>query len=443
MDYFFKYQWNNIYQLKFIQLFDIYLKNEEMHKDLTDFIFGQYKLHETLINYFKSDSEKQKCKFEFKSGNKIPNGINSNAIHLIYKLQVFGGLITFSSEEQTNLKIQNLGEFEFLKDEYSSNIINIINISSNIGKILKESKEWTELLNKTVIPLIKKYEGKLVKEEAKEKNEKDVFTNNYSIDSLLKFINKDKKKSRIPMSLSLNDSNLNKIMKKIVIKDSLINNNKRKGQDIIDKEKDEEMNNNENNNNSLDNNFNDNNFWEVKNVISDELKKQVDRKTNIIFNYNPVTLEQENKEEISEEDELLSLAMDLERKENIEKNKQGMLMNVNPHKIGVFNLKEKVKKMKIGFLNNMPINNYKIKYNILNQNEEESDEKKQNKEEIEEDILIKKEEEEKEEDIKESNVIKEDNEKEKNEEFNDVNYWQNKPGSYLTGKELEDCLNDL
>jgi hypothetical protein len=122
INYFFKYQWNNLYHQKFILLFKTYLKEESNHKEITEFIFGNYKLHEILTNYLNSspdadtDADKPK-KFKFDSGKKINSGVYVHIIDLMYKIQVYAGLKTFTKEEREKLKIINLGEYEFLESE--------------------------------------------------------------------------------------------------------------------------------------------------------------------------------------------------------------------------------------------------------------------------------------------------------------------------------------
>ena len=161
--YFFEYQWNNIYHLQFVELFGIYLKEEIEHRELTKFFFEKYKLHEVLIHYLQPSNENNKMYFKYKSGNKAKSGIYPHVVNLIYKLQVTSGLNTLKDEEKTKLNILNIGEFEFLKDENSNKNKNRFNISWRIGTILKESNDWKRIIEKTIIPLIKKYEGKLGK----------------------------------------------------------------------------------------------------------------------------------------------------------------------------------------------------------------------------------------------------------------------------------------
>ena len=58
-----------------------------------------------------------------------------------------------------------------------------------------------------------------------------------------------------------------------------------------------------------------------KNGFPEKVRKEVDKKTSIIFNYNSNTYEYDNNDSIDEEDELLRDVMELEQKEKMEKNK--------------------------------------------------------------------------------------------------------------------------
>ena len=221
-DYFFEYQWNNIYHIKFIELFDIYLKEELEHKQLTKYYFETYKLHEVLLKYLKPSNEQ--LKYKYKSGNKTKSGIFPHAINLMYKLQVISGLKTITEEEKTKLNILNLGEFEFLKDENSNKTVNRINLSSNIGIILKQSKEWNKYIENMISILVKSYEEKLGEEKKtikiiKKKKMKDITSefydknkNNFKhsdFEKLANFVNK-KYASRIDNKIRKNDKNKNK-----------------------------------------------------------------------------------------------------------------------------------------------------------------------------------------------------------------------------------------
>ena len=448
IDYFFKYQWNNIYHIQFVEFFNMYLSEEEKHKELTEFLFENIKFHEILINYLNQDNidekdiekivPKQRLKFTFKSGKTINSGVFAHVIDIIYKIQAISGLDICTEEEKSELKIKNYGEFEFSKDEKSNKLLRKINI----------------------IPLIKKYETQLCKEEEKkggEDNELDELdinnllpkrnsmgTSNYLFQQLISIIKKETSPKRFSLPLSRNDKNENKVKNdKTSIREKLlskvgINNEKKIEDDEADnnKEENEEIkarNKDEKNNESEENNkYNDTNFWEVKNTLPEEIKREVDKKTNIIFNYNPATYDLYNKD-ASEEDELLSIAMGLEQNEKTEKNKKTMY--IMPGKLKPINLKAKRNPVQSLYNSVKPSKNENIeeyshknkdKINILEQKEEEKDtkqnEKEQNKQEEKKDI-------------------NENLEKDDDKVYNDVNYWNT--GNYLNEKEMEDCLKDL
>ena len=470
IDYFFKYQWNNIYHIQFVEFFNMYLSEEEKHKELTEFLFENIKFHEILINYLNQDNidekdiekivPKQRLKFTFKSGKTINSGVFAHVIDIIYKIQAISGLDICTEEEKSELKIKNYGEFEFSKDEKSNKLLRKINISNNIQNILKKSKLWNEIIKNTVIPLIKKYETQLCKEEEKkggEDNELDELdinnllpkrnsmgTSNYLFQQLISIIKKETSPKRFSLPLSRNDKNENKakndktsIREKLLskvginnekkIEDDEADNNKEENEEIKARNKDEKTNDSEENNK-----YNDTNFWEVKNTLPEEIKREVDKKTNIIFNYNPATYDLYNKD-ASEEDELLSIAMGLEQNEKTEKNKKTMY--IMPGKLKPINLKAKRNPVQSLYNSVKPSKNENIeeyshknkdKINILEQKEEEKDtkqnEKEQNKQEVKKDI-------------------NENLEKDDDKVYNDVNYWNT--GNYLNEKEMEDCLKDL
>ena len=487
IDYFFKYQWNNIYHIQFVEFFNLYLSEEERHKELTEYLFGHIKFHKVLINYLNQDNidekdidkiiPKQRLKFSFKSGKKINSGVYSHVIDLIYKIQAISGLDIFTEEEKSELKIKNYGEFEFSKDEKSNKLLRKINISNNIQNILKKSKLWNEITKSTVIPLIKKYETQLCKKEEKkgsDDNELDELeylmpkrnsmgASNYLFQQLISIIKKETNSKRFSLPLSRNDKNENKAKNdKSSIREKLLNkggfNNKKIFEDDdndIDNKKEENKNiktENEDDktyDSESNNKYNDTNYWEVKNALPEKIKKEVDKKTNIIFNYNPTTYELNNKE-VSEEDELLSIAMGLEQNEKTEKNKK--IMYIIPGKSKPINLKAKKNPVQSIFTSIDSSNNENIeddslkkkdKEKILEDNEDKDNKQNENEEnEEEEEAIIKNDEDKSKEEKKDSDEnIEKDNDNDNDKIYNDVNYWS--IGNYLNEKEMEDCLKDL
>ena len=489
IEFFFKYQWNNLYQNKFIDFFNIYLENEERHNELTEFYFNNIKIQNLLTNFLEERKEEnnnifQKIKFEFKSGNKIKSGIYPHVIDLIYKIQAYSDMEIFTEEEKIQFSIKNLGEFEFSKDEKSNKIIKKLNISNNIKNILSKDENWNSIFKNKVLTVLRKYEGQLCKkvktiDEDDLDIKNDFGTNGLMLQQMLNMLKKTTPLKRFSLPISRNDKNsgmnvLNKNRnEKSSIREKLLSKGYQSRHIFDDDDEDDDKNEKANNNlNDKINNegindenedinknnkmFNDTNYWELKNDLPDNIKKEVDKKTNIIFNYNPITGENEKKDDISEEDELLSIAMGLEQNEKMGKNKK--IMYIMPGKLKPINLKTKSNPVQNIFINiaNNNKNNNKLerlrnkKKEIINlfgnetniENEDEDEEfvvkKKDNKKNINKELS-------EEEDIKNSTDDSEDikeEEEEKNKMFNDVNYWKANE-NYLSEEEREELLNDL
>ena len=476
MEFFFKYQWNNIYQNKFVEYFTIYLENEERHNELTQYYFDSIKLQNLLVNFLEEKmNEKnnifQKIKYEFKSGKKITSGIYPHVIDLMYKIQTYSDLEVFTEEEQQKFSIMNLGEFEFSKDEKSNKFIKKINISNNLKEIISKDEKWSSVFKNTVLPVLRKYEGKLCK-KPKIIDDDDDIKKEYGSNNLLlqKMINVLKRGTRAsPLSRNDKNSGINFLIKnrneKSSIREKLLSKGY-KSRHIFDDDDDEDKKDKENkglnsniknddkNEVEEDNNkiYNDTNYWELKNDLPENIKKEVDKKTNIIFNYNPITGENEKKSEISEEDELLSIAMDLEQNEKMEKNKK--IMYIMPGKLKPINLKTKSNPVQNIFINITNNNKTKISNNLEKIKNKKKDvinlfyndinnENEEHENENEEEGIIKKEEDKNDENntktIDNTNNIKEEDDEKM---FNEVNYWKNND-YYLNKNELEDIIKDL
>ena len=288
-EYFFEYQWNNIYHNQFVEFFNLYLFNEEKHKVLSEYLFNNLKIQQLLINYLNQDKNKekktekiiqnQKLHFFYKSRKSTRSGVYPHVIDLIYKIQSIRGLTIFTEEEKIQLKIKNFGEFEFSKDEKSNKFIIKIPISETINEILKDSKEWNETAENIVIPLVKKYEGKLCKKiELKEENEDDDDimgdiepiqrksrgSSTLLLQQLLSVIKREKPTKRFSMPLSRNEKNtLKPKIDKSSIRDKLINKVGIHNQKIFLDDEDEK--NKENNENKNDEKKEENNTEENKN----------------------------------------------------------------------------------------------------------------------------------------------------------------------------------
>ena len=469
VEYFFKYQWNNIYQNKFVDFFNLYLNYEYKHEELTQFYFNHLKLQDLLMNFIeekpqdnKNNSMTQKMEFEFKNGNKIKSGIYPHVIDLIYKINAHSGIDIFSQDEIKKFKIINLGEFEFSKDEKSNKLLKLLAIKDKLKEIFSKDEKWISIFKSKILPVLKQYEGQLCPKKPFEDDYSDIKndfgSNNLLLQQMLNVIKRSNPLKRTSLPISRNDknssnnSNLSKDKKdKFSIREKLLSKGY-KSRHIFDddddgykEEKISEVNYKKNNNEEeLDEKykmFNDSNYWETKNELPEKVKKEVDKKTNIIFNYNPITGENEKNNEISEEDELLSIAMGLEQNEKMEKNKQ--IMYMLPGRLKPINLKTKSNPVQNIFININKNKNNKLekirnkKKEIINLFENENEEH-----ENEEENVIKKEEE----TLEENNINKiEENNKEieddKDKMFNDVYYWKHK--DLVKDEEMEELIKEL
>ena len=469
VEYFFKYQWNNIYQNKFVDFFNLYLNYEYKHEELTQFYFNHLKLQDLLMDFIeekpqdnKNNSMTQKMKFEFKNGNKIKSGIYPHVIDLIYKINAHSGIDIFSQDEIKKFKIINLGEFEFSKDEKSNKLLKLLAIKDKLKEIFSKDEKWISIFKSKILPVLKQYEGQLCPKKPFEDDYSDIKndfgSNNLLLQQMLNVIKRSNPLKRTSLPISRNDknssnnSNLSKDKKdKFSIREKLLSKGY-KSRHIFDddddgdkEEKISEVNYKKNNNeeelDEKDKMFNDSNYWETKNELPEKVKKEVDKKTNIIFNYNPITGENEKNNEISEEDELLSIAMGLEQNEKMEKNKQ--IMYMLPGRLKPINLKTKSNPVQNIFININKNKNNKLekirnkKKEIINLFENENEEH-----ENEEENVIKKEEE----TLEENNINKiEENNKEieddKDKMFNDVYYWKHK--DLVKDEEMEELIKEL
>ena len=482
IEFFFKYQWNNIYQNKFVEFFNIYLENEERHNELTQFYFNNFKFQNLLMNFLEEKNNEtnnifQKIKYEFKTGNKINSGIYPHVIDLMYKIQAYSDIEIFTEQEKTQFSIKNLGEFEFSKDEKSNKFMKPLNKSNNLKEIFSKDEKWNSLFKEKVLPVLKKYEGQLCKRLKIVDDEdldikSDFGSNNLLLQQMISVLKKNKSRFSIPLSRNDKNSGVNSLNKnkneKSSIREKLLSKgyrsrhifdddddedkNEKENNEVNSNENKEEKNENEEENDKM---YNDTNYWELKNDLPDKIKKEVDKKTNIIFNYNPITGENDKKSEITEEDELLSIAMGLEQNEKMEKSKK--MMYIMPGKLKPINLKTKsnpVQNIFINISNNNKVNNKLEKLrnkkkdrinffdNALNNENEERENENEN--EVEYDEVVKKEGKDKNKDDN-TNTTDDSNDEIKDEEnkmFNEVNYWKTNE-NYLNEEELKDLLNDL
>ena len=446
IDYFFKYQLNNIYQNKFNKFMKLYLDNESKHNLITEYLFTKIKFHETLIDYICQEEDKKqelilskekensipdkkeesnknsnntdintninenkiinndvndikenkneknikKNRYYYKSGRSTLSLMHTHVIELLYRMQAISGSKIFDEEEKKKLNIKNIGDFEFVKDETSNNNIVLIKNSQKINEILKSSSKWMHSFENKILPIIKKYESRLCGETP---IKPPVTNKTPDAQELLK---------NLINLISSNDKLLSK-------KDNINNNNNTPTKNNIT--------------DSIISKYNDVNFWETKSSISqeikDKIKKNQESKVETKNNKdNIISTDSEEKEDkkdiIDEEDELLGIAMKMEQNEKSEKSKK--------------------LPSKHNFKFYMPNSNSNAKTNAkddsnkkLNINTPQNSLKK---------FLLTKE-------NKNTKTDIDKNTEENNSKYNDTNYWQTKPESLLNEKEMQHLLDDL
>ena len=268
IQYFFRYQLNNIYHTKFVTFFTRYLQKADDHPLLTDYIFVKKKFPLMLTNFLtqKKDDKIFVNIYKYKSGRQTFSCIYSYVIDLIYKIQVATGMNIFNETEIKDIGILNPGFFEFVKDENSPKNIDPFNLPIYYKQILLPEKSWNLTVNNDVNPKIKLFEKKLI------------FTS----------ISKPNANNTVAIK---NVSDLKNILNSMLSNILTGKNKNVKKEEPIS-------------------NYNDINFWQVKNTISDEIKDKVNNNLN-----NNKNSGNDSNNPIDDEDELLNIAMKLEKEE--------------------------------------------------------------------------------------------------------------------------------
>ena len=268
IQYFFRYQLNNIYHTKFVTFFTRYLQKADDHPLLTDYIFVKKKFPLMLTNFLtqKKDDKNFVNIYKYKSGRQTFSCIYSYVIDLIYKIQVATGMNIFNEAEIKDIGILNPGFFEFVKNENSPKNIDPFNLPIYFKQILLPEKNWNLTVNNDVNPKIKLFEKKLI------------FTS----------ISKPNANNTVAIK---NVSDLKNILNSMLSNILTGKNKNVKKEEPIS-------------------NYNDINFWQVKNTISDEIKDKVNNNLN-----NNKNSDNDSNNPIDDEDELLNIAMKLEKEE--------------------------------------------------------------------------------------------------------------------------------
>jgi len=260
ISYFFEYQLNNIYHSKFVKLFTLYLEKAVVHPLLTDYFFTKRNFPLMLNNYitknyFKEEKKSQFYnKYKYKSGKEILSCVNIYVIDLIYKIQAGCRIKILEEIYKKQLGISNFGFFEFLKDDKSPKEREPIKLPKYIIIYLSQDVEWNNLIEKIIMPKIKKFEGKLL------------CTKPIKPRTVINVVPVDNKQNEAKNIIPPKDKNV-----EIKIK--------------IDE-------------------YDDINYWKMKNIISEDIKKNVN-----------LNINKKKKDDIDDEDELLNIAIQLEKQE--------------------------------------------------------------------------------------------------------------------------------
>ena len=214
IDFFFKFQLNNIYHYKFLTLFNLYLENESEHSLLTDYLFKEMKFHETLVDYIHKEEElKQKQKKDDKIEDKkeeiknlqnrentIINEEEKNEPKKNNIEKIDNKDDQKNNKEKSNIKEKNTIENEHnkeekdKKEENKSEINKEINIKENEEKKNEINKESDNIKDNKIKDNTKENEeNKMEKSDKKEEvkdNGENKIEENKSSD--YKFINKKK-----------------------------------------------------------------------------------------------------------------------------------------------------------------------------------------------------------------------------------------------------------
>ncbi len=159
-DFFFKYQFNDIYRQLYLSFLKLYLTENNIKREVTKYLFTEIKLQSLLLNKIKNVP-----KFEFQHGNTINDPIYPFLIALCYKINYLSGKDLVKLQERK-------GSFNFLKEESEDN--SLINRISNYFVGFKDktsllnspisgylSDDWNLIFQQKVLPIIELYENKL------------------------------------------------------------------------------------------------------------------------------------------------------------------------------------------------------------------------------------------------------------------------------------------
>ena len=182
VDFLFKYEWNNLYQQNFINMFKQFMNDEQLHPLLSHYLFHEKQFTSLLISQVQLDRQ-----FKFPNSKKeISVGYFSILIYLCYKINAVGGgqAVNIRSREgsfyftaSSSMDYQSNSNAFKLYD-LNKNIGNkksgAINISGEIKSCLNE--DWVYIFKQQVMPLIKLYEMRLFDDTSALEDDEDIIS---------------------------------------------------------------------------------------------------------------------------------------------------------------------------------------------------------------------------------------------------------------------------
>ena len=305
INYLFKYQLNNIYQIQFLKFFKLYLNKENEHSLLRDNLFKEMKLHEILVDYINNEENiVQKPRKE----NKIED-----------------------NNKKEEIKNKNIEENKI--------------INTNDKKEEKQ-KDEEKLKDKEINDLEKEKEGKK-KEEKKEDKEKEDKENEKKEEDKREDDKKGEDKEKEDKENEKKEEDKREDNKKEEDKekeDKEKVDNLKVGEEKEEKERDNKENNNKNNLINLlkENIFKnkENNEINKDNKIIENKKEENEEIKNEIINSDNINENEEKEKKNEDENNKIN-----KNKDNLKENEENKKEDINKEAINEINKKENNKQI--------------------------------------------------------------------------------------------------
>lgn len=197
IDFFFKYQWNNVYHQHFINIFKLYINDEPKHLEISKHLFKELDFGNGLMDKLLKD------KFIFDNTSRAINlGYYSHLIYLCSKINVYSADIDTLNRSRLgsfNFVAISSKPFELMGNNSIDNSSMMASTETNGGSLgpgmrngtahesieIKSSlkPDWNKKFKEKVLPLIQVYESKLCDSKAlTQDNDQDENINDFAYD---------------------------------------------------------------------------------------------------------------------------------------------------------------------------------------------------------------------------------------------------------------------